>query len=37
VEGVLSKFWGKVPRQEFLDAIDRMIGDTLQHVPEIGL
>jgi hypothetical protein len=34
--GCHGEFRREVPGQEFLDAVDRMIGDAGQHVSEIG-
>lgn len=34
--GGLGTFRRDVPRQEFVDAVDRMIGDAGQHIAEIG-
>ena len=32
----LGAFLREVPRQEFVDAVDRVVGDAGQHVAEIG-
>ena len=36
MELALSEFRGQVPGQQLFDAVDRMVRDPLQHLPQVG-